>query len=393
MDQTRSERIATMRREQKRNRRQNAFRPRKISLLAGGILLACLAVAGILFVGKAYLEGLLDKSPPVEQSTNITTPVEKPATVKLTFIGDLIFTGHVETRLKEQGYDFPYAYVKDLFTDDDYTIGNLETPVTKRGMPAANKEFVYKSPPEAIPALKAAGIDLVNLANNHSMDQGVDGLLDTFDALTQNNIAYMGAGPDDDRAYAPIIVERNGIKMAFFGFSRVIPEVSWYAGKNMPGVASVYDPARAVAAIRAAKEHADLVIVIPHWGKEREDLPVEHQTTLARAFIDAGANLIVGGHPHVLQGFESYRDKWIAYSTGNFIFTRASEPRTWETMVLQATCTKAGTCSLTMLPHHAELGQAVPMNAENAQKLRQRIQSISKDVRIDADGSIHPSTE
>ncbi|CAM5789391.1 MULTISPECIES: CapA family protein [Brevibacillus] len=313
---------------------------------------------------------------------------KQAATVNLTFVGDVILTGHVETRLKENGYDFPYVHVHPYFQQDDFTVANLETPVTKNGTPASNKEFVYKSPPEAIPAMKEAGIDLVNLANNHSMDQGESGLLDTFQVLEDNGLEYVGAGPDAKRAYAPAYVERNGIRMAFFGFSRVVPNVSWYAGKNKPGIAVSYDPAKAVEAIQLARGQADLVIVIAHWGKEREDYPVDHQMELSRAYIDAGADLVIGGHPHVLQGFEQYNEKWIAYSLGNFIFTRSNDPKTWETMVLQASCTKTGDCQLKMLPHHAELGQAVPMNEENSQALRQRMESLSKDVQILPDGSV-----
>lgn len=323
-------------------------------------------------------------NPPAEQ----TSEGKQAASVNLTFVGDVILTGHVETRLKENGYDFPYAHVHPYFQQDDFTVANLETPVTKNGTPAPNKEFVYKSPPEAIPAMKEAGIDLVNLANNHSMDQGESGLLDTFQVLEDNGLEYVGAGPDAKRAYAPVYVERNGIRMAFFGFSRVVPNVSWYAGKNKPGIAVSYDPAKAVEAIQQARGQADLVIVIAHWGKEREDYPVDHQMELSRAYINAGADLVIGGHPHVLQGFEQYNEKWIAYSLGNFIFTRSHDPKTWETMVLQASCTKTGDCQLKMLPHHAELGQAVPMNEENSQALRQRIESLSKDVQILPDGSV-----
>jgi poly-gamma-glutamate capsule biosynthesis protein CapA/YwtB (metallophosphatase superfamily) len=143
-----------------------------------------------------------------------------------------------------------------------------------------------------------------------------------------------------------------------------------------------------VEAIRAAREQADLIVVVAHWGKEKTDYPVDHQKELARAYIEAGADLVVGGHPHVLQGFESYRGKWIAYSLGNFIFTRSSHPKTWETMMLQATCTKAGNCELKMHPHHAELGQAVPMNQADGEKLIKRVESISPGVRIEQDGSV-----
>lgn len=309
-------------------------------------------------------------------------------TVRLTFVGDVMMSGNVEKMLLEHGFDYPYKHVYELFQQDDYTIANLETPVTKRGTPPASKEFVYKSPPEAVRAMKAAGVDAVNLANNHSMDQGVEGLLDTFAALDENQLQYVGAGADSSRAYAPVYVEKNGIRIALLGFSRVVPEVSWYAGNGKPGVAASYDSTAAEQAIREAKAQVDLVIVITHWGQERVDLPVEHQKTLSRAYIDAGADLIVGSHPHVLQGFEQYHNKWIAYSLGNFIFTRAQEPKTWDSMVLQATCMKNGDCTLTMLPYHAELGQAVPMNDSDGAKLIERIQSISVDTRIEPDGTI-----
>ncbi|MEJ8548613.1 CapA family protein [Brevibacillus borstelensis] len=379
MYQTRVDRLKA-----KRKRRRKLLTIVLRTILFTLVLLgACL----VFYVLQLFWDSSRENQPERAAEQTGTDKQAEPS-VNLTFVGDVIMAGHVETRLKENGYDFPYAYVHSYFQQDDFTVANLETPVTKNGVPASNKEFVYKSPPEAIPAMKKAGIDLVNLANNHSMDQGESGLLDTFQVLEGNDIAYVGAGRDAEQAYSPVYVERNGIRMAFFGFSRVLPNISWYAGKNKPGIAASYDPARAVDAIKQARSQADLVIVIAHWGKEREDYPVDHQIELSRAYIHAGADLVIGGHPHVLQGFEQYNQKWIAYSLGNFIFTRSYEPRTWETMVLQASCTKTGDCALKMLPFHAELGQAVPMNEENGDALRKRIESLSKDVRILPDGSV-----
>ncbi|MFY0542809.1 CapA family protein [Brevibacillus sp. H7] len=388
MYRTRTDRIKA---ERKQKRRRQSW----LMVLTGTLL-------GVFLLIAAYLN--LPANPPNEISQPGETdhppqPIENGALpgsetqagsvepqVNLTFVGDVMMSGNVETMLKENGYDYPYAHVSSIFQRDDYTIANLETPVTKIGTPA-NKEYVYKSPPEAVPPLKASGVDLVNLANNHSMDQGVDGLLDTFKVLDANDVKYVGAGTDANRAYEPVLVERNGIKLAFLGFSRVVPEVSWYAGKNKPGLAVSYDPTRAIEAIRRAKEKADLVIVIAHWGKEKEDYPVDHQRDLARRYIDAGADLIIGGHPHVLQGFEWYKNKWIAYSLGNFIFTRSSYAKTWETMVLQATCTKQS-CDLKMLPYRAELGRSVPMNEEDGRKLLERVEAISTNVRIESDGTV-----
>ncbi|MCU6339586.1 CapA family protein, partial [Enterobacter quasiroggenkampii] len=152
-----------------------------------------------------------------------------------------MMSGRVEDVVKEKGYDFPYYYAKSLLQDADLAIGNLETPLTTGGSPADNKLFVYKSSPKMAQAMAEAGIDIVNFAHNHSMDQGEEGLLDTFKALKSANVAYIGAGSNSKEAYTPHIVERNGIKLAFLGLSRVIPDDTWYAWKNKPGVATTYE--------------------------------------------------------------------------------------------------------------------------------------------------------
>lgn len=386
MNQTRSNRV----RSRRKRRRSKWIRMGQNTLVFS--LLAVIA-AGLYFAVDSFTKnGRNTDDHASHPATDHVDPPEEP-TVALTFVGDVMMSGNVEKRLLEKGFDFPFEHVRSLFLQDDYTIANLETPITLRGTPSENKEFVYKSSPEAIPAMKEAGIDAVNLANNHSMDQGVEGLLDTFSALDAHQIAYVGAGKDAKRAYAPVYVEKKGIRIALLGFSRVIPQVSWYAGKDQPGLAATYDPALAVQAIQEAKKEADLVIVIAHWGKEKVDFPVDYQQALARTYIDAGADLIVGGHPHVLQGFEQYRGKWVAYSMGNFIFTRAVEPKTWDSMVLQANCTKTGDCQLKMLPYYAELGQAVPMNDHDGAALLKRIESISENVQIEGDGTVHAKKE
>lgn len=384
MKQTRTQRV----KEQRKKKRRIWLQISKRTLLF--CLLAVLSV-GAYSLFKTFLSDPDEASRFPEAGPDSVSQMPEPAPephIHLSFVGDVMMAGNVEKMLIEKGYDYPYTEVAKWFVQDDITIANLETPVTTRGTPPENKAFIYKSPPDALPALKEAGIDVVNLANNHSMDQGVEGLLDTFSFLDKNQIAYIGAGKDMKRAYAPVIVEKNGIRVAFLGFSRVIPDVSWYAGKNKPGMAATYDPALAVKAIQEARTQADLVVVIPHWGEERKDDPVDHQMELARAYIDAGANLVVGGHPHVLQGFETYKNKWIAYSLGNFIFTRSTEPRTWESIILQASCTKSGDCALKAIPVHAELARAVPMNDTDGQILLKRLESISINARIHSDGSV-----
>lgn len=315
-------------------------------------------------------------------------------TVTLNFAGDVIFSGKAGELLEKKGYDYSYAALDGMFKKDDLTIVNLETPVTTGGVSAANKQFVFKGSPKALDSLKSAGVDAVNLANNHTLDQGEQGLRDTLSHLADRGIPYVGAGLNSEEAYSAQYFERKGIKIALLGFTRVIPASDWTAGKNKPGLASVYDSAEGLKAIAAAKKKADLVVVVVHWGKERVEQYDELQQSLGRSFIDAGADLVMGGHPHVLQGIEPYKGKWIAYSTGNFIFTRSTVPATWETAVFQAECNKEAQCSLQLKPMHAELAQPVPMNEVDGQLLLQKVEALSAGrVKISSNGKVTQVTK
>lgn len=314
-------------------------------------------------------------------------PTGNGGQVKLTFVGDVLLASKVEDILKQKGFDYPYSNVKDFLSKPDYTIANLETPITTRGT-VQTKDYVYRSSPSALPALKASGIDLVNLANNHVMDYGTEGLLDTMNALDQEGVKRIGAGKDLEEAYKPVIVEKEGVKIAFFGFSRVVPEASWKAGPGHPGVAETYSYKPPVEAIQKAKESADLVVVVAHWGVERSDHPDKYQTELAHRYIDAGADLVVGGHPHVLQGFEQYKGKWIAYSLGNFIFTTNDNPKTWETVILEAACSKDKQCSIHLVPIVTKGALPTPMSPADGAKLFQRLSKISLGAQVDALGNV-----
>lgn len=333
-----------------------------------------------------------DAAPPDEGSGGVEEiaglPAGEKGAVTISFAGDVMFAGKVGELLGKQGYGYPYGALNGLFQIDDLSIVNLETPVTTRGT-AANKTYVYQSSPQALGPLKAAGIDAVNLANNHTLDKGEQGLLDTLNNLNKAGIPYVGAGKNASEAYSAQYFKRNGVTIALLGFTRVMPEASWAAGKNKPGVASAYSLDAAVQAIAAAKKKADIVAVVVHWGQERVDNYSELQQSMGHSFIDAGADLVIGGHPHVLQGIEPYKGKWIAYSTGNFIFTRSATKTTWESAVFQAKCTTTGQCSMKLVPVDAELGRPVPMNATSSQALLKRMESLSVGrVKISKDGMV-----
>ncbi|MEX2461866.1 MAG: CapA family protein [Paenibacillaceae bacterium] len=336
-------------------------------------------------VGSSTQPSPLPSTEPTPSS--ISEAADDPNLIHLTFVGDILLASGVETLMKKNGYNYPYTDVKDFLQRPDLTIADLETPITDRGE-LIKKEYNYRSSPLALPALKEAGIDLVNLANNHVMDYGTEGLLDTFDHLDHTGILRVGAGHDAAEAFEPVIVVKNGMKIAFLGFSHVVPDVSWKAGVKHPGVADTYDYKGPVLAIEKARAKADLVVVITHWGVERTDTPVTYQTDLAHRFIDAGADLVIGSHPHVLQSIEAYKGKWIAYSLGNFIFTTNSVKETLETFVLNASCTKDRQCSLGVIPILTKYAKPERMSAEQGQALYDRISAVSFHAQIQPDGQI-----
>ena len=199
--------------------------------------------------------------------------------------------------MEKNGLDYPFTGAADFLSKPDLTAGNLETPLTSRGTAAQGKEYVFRGKPEYAMPLKKAGFDVVTVANNHTLDQGTEGLLDTMRHLDEAELPHVGGGRNDSEAFAPVILTSRGITTAYIGVSRVLPVGEWKAEKNRVGVAEAYNSTRAVSAVKAAKGKADLVVVMVHWGVERSDQPVAEQKKLARELIDAGADLVIGSHP------------------------------------------------------------------------------------------------
>jgi len=332
-------------------------------------------------------------SPDAEEPTDdAVLPTDPKDEVRLAFVGDILLAASVEALMNKNGMAYPYEMALPYLQGPDLTAGNLENPITTRGTPAEDKQFVFKGSPSLLPSLKEAGIDVVSVANNHTLDQGVEGLLDTIAHLEEAGVANMGGGKDADEAFRPAVLEANGISVAYFGLSRVVPDVSWKAGANQPGVAETYDSTRAMKEIAAARDQYDLIVVYAHWGEEKSFHPRAYEKRLARDYIDAGADLVVGAHPHVLQGFEQYKGKWIAYSLGNFIFNMTSTEETKDTGVLDAVCSRDGECRLQFHPMRVKQpSQPTPIEGEEAKRLLDWVESISFNAKIDDEGRITPA--
>jgi hypothetical protein len=256
---------------------------------------------------------------PTGQGYNI---LAVPATMRVGFTGDVHGVGRVGAFLARGGN--PLAPMAPHFAANDVNVVNLETAVGSSGSPAA-KQYTFQSPTSLLSALRAGGTHVVNLANNHSLDYGPGALLETIDHARAAGLAVVGAGADADRAYAPAVVSTPGGTVAVLGLSQVV-QAGWAAGPGRPGVASAYDLRAATAAVRAARGLADHVVVMVHWGLENADCPNGKQASLTTTLFDAGADAVVGGHPHRLQGVSTGGGRLVAYSMGNFIWYNNQPP-------------------------------------------------------------------
>jgi len=277
----------------------------------------------------------------------ITTPTAASADkIILTAIGDIMLAGSGTATFSRKGYDYPFAATKDEFLKSDITIGNLEAPLAVSGSEFKGKKFRFKANPKAAASLRSAGISVVSLANNHIMDFGKEGLRETLKHLDGHEILHVGAGENLAEARRPALVEKKGKKIAFLSYSLTQP-LEFYASEGRPGVAPGYSRFFREDVLQASR-CADYVVVSFHWGAERASYPKAYQMEAARRAIDAGAALVIGHHPHVLQGIERYRGGVILYSLGNFAF--GSMSRHADTSVIAKVTFDRGISEVELIP-------------------------------------------
>lgn len=257
----------------------------------------------------------------------------------------------------------------------DYTVVNLETAITERGTQEP-KTFHFRAPESAFAALRSAGVDAVTLANNHVLDYGQVGFADTLAAAERAEFPYFGVGRDATAAHAPLIADVKGVKVAFLGFSQVHDLAStWAATDKRPGLAMAFDVPAAVAAVKAARQQADLVVVFNHWGQESNSCPIAEEKAFAKSIADAGADLIIGSHAHTLQGEGFLGKTYVAYGLGNFLWYGTS--RSTETGVLRLTVQGRTVTKHELVPAKvSSTGQPVPLTGAEATKLTQRFNGL-----------------
>lgn len=240
----------------------------------------------------------------------------------ITAVGDIMLAGPWAPLLRQKGYGDPFLGVRKELASSDIGLANLESPVAMNGHEFTGKKFRFRAEPALAKALRASGFNLVTLANNHSMDFGGEALAETLNNLGSNGIAWIGAGENLSEARKIALYTIKGKKIAFLGYSLTQP-VDFFAGASRPGTAPGYEKF-VTADVASARRQADYVIVSFHWGKEASETVQAYQRAAAHKAIEAGADVIIGHHPHVLQGFERYRNGIIFYSLGNFAFASKS---------------------------------------------------------------------
>jgi poly-gamma-glutamate synthesis protein (capsule biosynthesis protein) len=295
--------------------------------------------------------------------------------MRLIACGDIALCRGVENTLIEKGLEgVVSAEVLPTLGCGDLFLGNVECPVTDHPKPNWEYFQTLKASMAVGPALQSLGLDAVSIANNHIADYGKDGLRETISLLDNLGIAWSGAGWSQEKALHPLIIERNGLSLGILSLAQ--PEIS--ASTRLGWGAGVLEEKSAIAAMEKLAGRVDIAIAYLHFGIEFAEFPAPSQIRLSRALIDAGAKLVLGHHPHVPQGWEWYKDGFIAYSLGNFIFDMQPGPHPFSRLglVVQAEFAGRALKEVTIIPVETTGGFTRLLAAAEEEKARGHLQQL-----------------
>jgi capsule synthesis protein PGA_cap len=292
-------------------------------------------------------------------------------TVRIGFAGDVHFRERTATRLAADPAT-AFGPAAAVLSAPDLTMVNLETSISVGGNPEA-KSFTFQAPPSAFTALRAAGVDVVTMANNHAADYGSDGLSQTLAAIRNSGFPVVGLGATAAAAFAPYYTQVNQVRLAIIAASQVQDETlaHFSATDSEPGIANAYSD-RLISSVRAARAHADVVIVYLHWGTEYQSCPNGDQRALADQLAAAGATAVIGAHAHVLQGAGWRPDgRYVAYGLGNYFWWRSFGNAQDDNGLLTLTVTGKRVVKAVFAPARLDdRGIAVPATGAEASRIR-----------------------
>ena len=347
-----------------------------LGLFFVAVAVVAVTTVSVLQVGRAATT----KKTAARQTPHGTPTKPKPAVTSVSIVagGDLMADQGVASFIQTYGANAVLAGVEPLLSHADLAFVNLESPLSDKGTRQAWKDVTFEGDPRMAPALASAGVDVVTMANNHAMDYGAAALLDTISRLKRVHVAVVGAGVSATAALAPAIIERHGIKVAFLGYSDVLP--AGYVAGSGPGIAPARsDMTKVIDDIRAAKAKADFVVVAFHWGVEYDQTPNPDQVAEGHAAIDAGADLVMASHPHVLEGVEAYHGGLIAYSLGDFVFEHSSR-ETGETVLITTDVSKTQITAKLTPVYLSSQGIPKVVKGYDAAVILKRMQDLSRQL-------------
>ena len=324
-----------------------------------------------------------DATPSTSSSSKKANPAVPSEPISVATTGDMIFGREVGTYIDEYGGSAALEHVASTLAAADVTIGNVEAPLSDDESEGIwTKDVLLISRPAGIESLKDGDFTFVSLANNHSMDYGAPALRDTLNALDAAGIKHAGAGMTEAQAEEIAETTVKGKSIAFLSFTDVIPDYFLAHGDEAGVVSARINMDWACQQVSDAKATHDYVIVAMHWGNEYEDYITEwQQQTPAHALVDAGADVIWGNHPHVIQGIEFYDGSLIIYSQGDFVFDHYSR-KTGETFICQFDLTDNGIENVCALPVYLDDTYGYPefVYGEEADDILDRLETISEDM-------------
>jgi len=309
---------------------------------------------------------------------------QKPG-ISLNAVGDILPGRHVAQRMAEHDVNYPFEKIAPCVSGADIVFGDLECPLTDR-YPAPTSGMTFLAPSKTIEGIKLLGLNVAALANNHSTNFGREAFVDTLNLLKANNIKYTGGGMNYAEAHQPAIMDVGGVKIAFLDYNSITGSID--ATPDKPGVSWISMPpwypeneqqiATALEDIRLAKEHADVVIASFHWSQEDVYYPSQSMKNLAHGACDAGADMVIGSHPHSIQPLEYYNGKFIAYSMGNFVFDQMQRDQTREGFFIKCRFTDSVLTGLELVPYKIyDYSQPRPFQGDSGQYLLDHVFELS----------------
>lgn len=329
----------------------------------------------------------------VPDKENFAENIISDKNVTLSFVGDIYVSPMMYEHYQASGISGVISEkIQNIFksvdiaaADHEYVCGDLP-----ESYKVDYQQYTFLTPSAREGILKDFSFDVMTLANNHMMDYGTEGLASTIREIKKQGIETIGGGSDLSQAMAPYIKEVNGKKIAILAATRVVPQIDWYAQKDKAGLMTTYEQTDRFQMLKEeitrlkTEENCDIVIMYVHWGNDSDKTILGNQVTLGHGYIDAGADIVIGNHTHVLQGMEFYQGKLICYGISNFLFGNYHS----DTMVLTLEIDEANHITPKMLPCSSEMFYTTEIEGEAAENMFRYIESMSENVSISSDGII-----